>query len=209
MKIVLATHNKHKRDELQAVLKQELQNDVLLITLDEIEPPIGEIEETGSTLEENAVIKARTVFDRTTVPTVADDTGLEVKSLNGDPGVYSARYSGLDATYSSNIDKLLGKLSPHYDRSARFRTVIAFIDKNGRESLFDGQVDGTILHERQGAGGFGYDPVFAPTEGIDGRSFAEMSPEEKNKISHRGRAVRKLTEFLKQTINSKPATSKA
>jgi XTP/dITP diphosphohydrolase len=200
MKIVLATHNKHKRDELQAVLREELDSEVTIITLDEIVPPIGDIEETGSTLEENAIIKARAVYDRLKLPTVADDTGLEVMSLNGAPGVYSARYSGLDATYNSNIDKLLGELASFDDRTARFRTVIAFIDDRGNESLFDGMVKGIILPERQGAQGFGYDPVFAPEEDERGRSFAEMTSEEKNGISHRGRALRRLTQHLKQSV---------
>jgi XTP/dITP diphosphohydrolase len=200
MKIVLATHNKHKRDELQAVLRDELDSDVTIVTLDEIEPAIGDIEETGTTLEENAVIKARAVYDRLRLPTVADDTGLEVLALNGAPGVYSARYSGGGATYNSNIDKLLGELVPFEDRSARFRTVIAFIDDRGQESLFDGMVKGVILPVRQGVQGFGYDPVFAPEEDRSNRSFAEMSAEEKNAISHRGRALRKLTQHLKQNV---------
>jgi XTP/dITP diphosphohydrolase len=200
MKIVLATHNKHKRDELQAVLRDELDSDVTIVTLDEIEPAIGDIEETGTTLEENAVIKARAVYDRLKLPTVADDTGLEVLALNGAPGVYSARYSGGGATYNSNIDKLLAELAPFEDRSARFRTVIAFIDERGQESLFDGMVKGVILSHRQGEQGFGYDPVFAPEEDPLNRSFAEMSAEEKNAISHRGRALRKLTQHLKQNV---------
>lgn len=202
MKVVLATHNQHKRDELEAVLRTELSQDVTIVTLDEIVPPIGEIDETGSTLEENALIKARTIFDHTRMATVADDTGLEVRALNGAPGVYSARYSGLDATYASNIDKLLGELVSHEDRSARFRTVIAFIDGSGDESLFDGEVKGEILESRQGEKGFGYDPVFRPLEDPAKRSFAEMSPEEKNAISHRGRALRKLTDHLKKERSS-------
>jgi XTP/dITP diphosphohydrolase len=200
MKIVLATHNKHKRDELQAMLRNELDSDVSIVTLDEIEPGIGEIEETGSTLEENAVIKARAVYDRLGMATIADDTGLEVLSLNGAPGVYSARYSGANATYSSNIDKLLAELADVEDRTARFRTVIAFIDERGQESLFDGMVQGRILPKREGEHGFGYDPVFAPTEDSMQRSFAQMSVEEKNAISHRGRALRKLTRHLKQNV---------
>ena len=200
MKIVLATHNNHKRDELQAVLREELESNVKIITLDEITPVIGEIDEPGSTLEENAIIKARVVFDRTGLPTAADDTGLEVRALNGAPGVYSARYAGLDATYDSNIDKLLAELSLHEDRGARFRTVVAFIDAKGNEWLFDGEVKGSILPDRKGERGFGYDPVFAPTEDSAGRSFAEMTSEEKNRISHRGRAIRKLTEHLKHSV---------
>jgi XTP/dITP diphosphohydrolase len=198
MKLVLATNNLHKRDELEAVLRAELGSDVEIITLDEITPPIGEIEETGSTLEENALIKARTVFDRTQMPTIADDTGLEVLSLKGAPGVYSARYAGLDATYNSNIDKLLGELGEHEDRSARFRTVIAYINAEGEECLFNGEVKGTILQMRRGENGFGYDPVFAPNEDEGGRSFAEMTADQKNAISHRSRALRKLTDQLKK-----------
>jgi XTP/dITP diphosphohydrolase len=205
MKIVLATHNNHKRDELQAVLREELASDVEIVTLDEITPAIGEIDEPGSTLEENAIIKARVVHDRTGLPTVADDTGLEVRALNGAPGVYSARYAGLDATYNSNIDKLLAELGPHEDRSARFRTVVAFIDAKGNEELFDGEVQGIILVTRRGDSGFGYDPVFAPAEDSEERSFAEMTSEEKNRISHRGRALRKLTAHLKQSLVLKTA----
>ena len=207
MKLVLATHNPHKRDELEAVLRTELGEDVTIITLDNIHPPIGEIEETGSTLEENAIIKARAVFDRTGLATVADDTGLEVRALNGAPGVYSARYAGLDATYNSNIDKLLGELAPHNDRSARFRTIVAYINEAGDECLFNGEVKGEILIERKGEKGFGYDPVFAPVEDSAKRSFAQMSADEKNAISHRGRALRKLTEQLRKERASSRSTA--
>lgn len=199
MKLVLATHNKHKRDELASVLSKELSGLVEVLTLDDLPVTVGDIEETGSTLEENALIKARTVHEIAQLPTVADDTGLEVTSLNGEPGVYSARYSGPDATYASNIDKLLSELRSHDDRSARFRTVIAFIDARGEEHLFDGVVHGVITPDRRGAAGFGYDPVFQPLEDPHGRTFAEMSADEKNAISHRGRALRALAEHLRQT----------
>ncbi|HWF44003.1 MAG TPA: RdgB/HAM1 family non-canonical purine NTP pyrophosphatase [Candidatus Kapabacteria bacterium] len=197
MTIVLATHNRHKRDELLAVLRAELGDRVDLKTLDDIEPAIGEIPETGNTLEENALIKARAVHDQTQLPTIADDTGLEVSALGGAPGVYSARYAGERATYTDNVNKLLDELKGKSDRSAKFSTVIAYIDPLGKEHLFRGEVIGSITEASHGSNGFGYDPVFAPTEDAHDRTFAEMSDEEKNAISHRGRALRL---FVKSNI---------
>ena len=194
--IVLATHNKHKRDELLAVLEREIGNSIRILTLDDLTPTIGDIPETGTTLEENAEIKARTVFELAGFPSLADDTGLEVDALHGAPGVYSARYAGDDATYNSNIDKLLGELKGKRSRSARFRTVIAFVDGDVTR-FFDGEVSGSITEARRGTSGFGYDPVFQPHEHPESRTFAEMTSEEKNQISHRGRAVMKFVEYLK------------
>src|SRR5579872_1478312 len=134
--LILATHNPHKREELREILRVELPNGIEILTLDDIQPPIGDIEETGSTLEENALIKARAVHERTKLPTVADDTGLEVDALGGAPGVYSARYSGEGATYASNVRKLLYELGGKDDRRAKFSTVIAYIDASGGEHLF-------------------------------------------------------------------------
>jgi XTP/dITP diphosphohydrolase len=188
--LVLATHNRHKAGELLAILRAELNDDVIVKTLDDIEPKIGEIPETGDTLEENASIKARAVYAQTMLPTIADDTGLEVTALNGAPGVYSARYAGEDATYKDNVRKLLGELAGKQDRSAKFSTVIAYIDETGTEQHFRGEVMGTITEVPRGSGGFGYDSVFAPLEDSLNRTFAEMSEEEKNAISHRGRALR-------------------
>ena len=196
MRLVLATHNPHKREELRAILQRELSNRIEILTLDDIRPPIGDIEETGTTLEENALLKARFVHERTNMPTVADDTGLEVDALGGAPGVYSARYSGEGATYASNVRKLLQEMEGTEDRRAKFSTVIAHIDAKGGEQLFRGEVSGTIAREPRGANGFGYDPVFIPEES-GGRTFAEMTDEEKNAISHRGRALRAFAKFLR------------
>ncbi|HZK75284.1 MAG TPA: RdgB/HAM1 family non-canonical purine NTP pyrophosphatase [Candidatus Kapabacteria bacterium] len=195
MSLILATHNPHKREELREILRDELSNGVEILTLEDIQPTIGDIEETGSTLEENALIKARVVHKRTNLATVADDTGLEVEALGGAPGVYSARYSGEGATYASNVLKLLDALEGEDDRRAKFSTVIAYIDASGGEHLFRGEVSGVIAREPRGANGFGYDPIFIPEVGT--KTFAEMTDEEKNAISHRGRALRAFAKYLR------------
>jgi XTP/dITP diphosphohydrolase len=200
MKLVLATHNPHKCEELRQILRGELGNSIEVLTLDDIHPPIGDIEETGTTLEENALIKARTVHEITKLPTVADDTGLEVAALNGAPGVYSARYSGENATYASNVQKLLAAMKGKKDRSAKFSTVIAYIDEQSNPHLFRGEIEGTIATEPHGTNGFGYDPVFVPQEGQN-QTYAEMADEEKNAISHRGRALRAFIRYLGGTTN--------
>lgn len=195
-RLVLATHNLDKRQELHQMLERELRSQIEILTLDDIEPAIGDIEETGTTLEENALIKARAVFEKTNIPSVADDTGLEVLELGGAPGVYSARYSGEGATYKSNIEKLLRELGGNPDRRATFTSVIAFIDESGNEFLFRGEIRGRIGWRANGTNGFGYDPIFLPEDGT--KTFAEMTAEEKNEISHRGRALRKFTEYLRE-----------
>jgi XTP/dITP diphosphohydrolase len=201
IQLVLATHNRHKCEELLKILQAELGNSIEVLTLDDITPAIGEIEETGTTLEENALIKARTVHEITKLPTVADDTGLEVAALDGAPGVYSARYSRENATYASNVSKLLTEMSGIKNRSAKFSTVIAYIDDQNDKHLFRGEIDGIIGTEPRGSNGFGYDPIFIPTEKTSGRSFAEMTDEEKNAISHRGRALRAFIRYLGGTTN--------
>jgi XTP/dITP diphosphohydrolase len=201
MTLVLATHNRHKCEELRQILLAELGNSIELLTLDDINPPIGDIEETGTTLEENALIKARAVHEITNLPTVADDTGLEVAALNGAPGVYSARYSGENATYASNVSKLLAAMKGKKDRSAKFSTVIAYIDEQNDAHLFRGEIEGTIATEASGTNGFGYDPIFIPMKNKTGKSFAEMNDEEKNAISHRGRALGAFTRYLGGTTN--------
>lgn len=164
-------------------------------------PPVSEVpdvEETGATLEENARIKAAAVSAATGMPAIADDTGLEVDALNGAPGVHSARYAGPNATYSDNVTKLLDALGqvPQPQRTARFATVAIARWPDGREVIARGEVLGEIATERQGTGGFGYDPVFVPVDG-DGRSFAAMSADEKHAQSHRGRAFRALAAALR------------
>jgi XTP/dITP diphosphohydrolase len=154
-----------------------------------------DIPETGDTLEENAIMKARYVWENFGVSCFADDTGLEVESLKGAPGVLSARYAGPQRNTRDNMALLLSNLSDKSNRRARFRTIICLID-NGVEHLFEGIVNGTIIEQGRGEEGFGYDPIFLP-DGSD-KTFAEMSMEEKNDLSHRGRAIAALTQFLHQ-----------
>ena len=196
MELVFATNNKHKLEELQAIVGEHFK---LLSPQD-----IGcndEIPEEQDTLEGNASQKAFFVYNNYGYNCFADDTGLEIEALNGEPGVYSARYAGEAKNPEANIDKVLDKLAKIKNRKARFRTVISLVI-NGTETQFEGIVDGEILNERQGNSGFGYDPVFLP-EGFS-QSFAEMSLLEKNRISHRGRAVAKLAAFLKSLDNKIP-----
>jgi XTP/dITP diphosphohydrolase len=201
MIIILATNNKHKRDELVAVLQRELPDAFEIQTLEEAGLSTIEIEETGTTLEENALIKARTIHALTGSATLSDDTGLEVAALKGEPGVYSARYAGPRASYFDNVNKLLFSLIGEVDRRARFRTVIAYVDEQGSEHLFSGEVAGRITLEALGSNGFGYDPIFEPIE-REGRTFAELSGEEKNVISHRARALREAARFLKERMKT-------
>jgi XTP/dITP diphosphohydrolase len=154
-----------------------------------------EVEETGDTLEENAHLKARALVAATGSAAVADDTGLEVTALGGAPGVTSARYAGPGATYDDNVAKLLGALDGVEERRARFRTVALVCFPDGAEVMTEGVVEGQITTERRGSAGFGYDSVFAP-DGSDGRTFAQMTAAEKNAVSHRGRAFRKLSDLL-------------
>ena len=196
MKIVLATHNHDKEIELQHSLRGL---DVDICSLSEY-PDIGEIEETGTTLLENSLLKARTVHDRTGLPAIADDTGLEIDALDGAPGVYSARFAGLNPTYEDNVNKLLSVMEnvPDDMRSARFRTVISFVDEI-QELWTEGFIDGKITEAPRGNMGFGYDPVFYVPR-LD-KTFAELSTDEKNKISHRGIALQKLRKILVNVLN--------
>lgn len=186
--IVFATNNAHKLSEVQAVLGDRFR----LVTLAEY-GITEEIPEDAPTLEGNALQKARYVHERTGADCFADDTGLEVDALDGAPGVHSARYATDGHDFAANNRLLLRNLADAADRSAHFRTVIALI-LDGREYLFEGRVDGRIAESEAGCGGFGYDPLFVPG-GFD-KTFAEMDADEKNAISHRGRAVRRLVEFL-------------
>lgn len=189
IKIVFATNNAHKLAEVRAVLGEGYE----LVTLKEV-GITEDIPETGTTLDENASIKARYVFERTGLDCFADDTGLEVEALGGAPGVHSARYATDGHDFKANNRKLLAELQGVDNRRARFRTVVSLIRK-GVEQQVEGIVEGTIATAESGAEGFGYDPLFIP-EGYD-RTFAEMSAEEKNAISHRGRAVAALVEILR------------
>ena len=191
MKLVFATNNKHKLDEMRAILGGKVE----LLSLSDIDCH-DEIPETADTLEGNALIKARYIFEKYGLSCFADDTGLEVDALDGAPGVYSARYAGENNDSVANVSKLLHNLTGKSCREAQFRTVIALI-LNGEEKLFDGIVRGSISEECRGIGGFGYDPVFVP-EGYT-QSFAEMPAEQKNSISHRARAAAALNSYL-QTL---------
>ncbi|MDO7845307.1 RdgB/HAM1 family non-canonical purine NTP pyrophosphatase [Hymenobacter sp. M29] len=189
--LCFASNNAHKLDEIRPLLPAGLS----LLSLADIGCH-EELPETQDTLEGNARQKAEYVRQHYGVDCFADDTGLEVTALGGAPGVYSARYAGPQRLAEDNVAKLLQELQDAPDRSARFRTVVALARADGRTHEFAGEVLGHISEEGRGAGGFGYDPVFVPTEG-DGRTFAEMSGTEKNRISHRARAVAGLLAFLK------------
>ena len=191
MKIVLATHNKDKCLEMMDVLSNF---NIELLTLYEF-PEIGEIIEDGDTLEENALIKARTVHELTKLPALADNTGLEVDALKGAPGVFSARYAGENCSYSDNVNKLLKdmKTVSNDKRMAKFRTVMAFVEDE-MELIAEDFVKGIITDVTKGVDGFGYDPVFYVLE--MNKTYAEMSMKEKNQISHRGKALMKMQKLL-------------
>ena len=189
-KLIFATHNKHKSDEVSQMIGDLF--DVRDLSQTGIEE---DIPETGNTLESNARIKARYVYDRTGQNVFADDTGLEVEALNGQPGVFTARYAGPECDSVKNMHKLLDDLANENNRRAQFRTVIC-LKMGESEFIFEGVVKSTITRSFSGKEGFGYDPIFMP-DGYN-QTFAEMSMEEKNKISHRGLAVEKLVSFLRK-----------
>ncbi|MGN1375545.1 MAG: non-canonical purine NTP diphosphatase [Prevotella sp.] len=195
MKIVFATNNKHKLSEIRDILGNEIE----VLSLDDINCH-ADIPETSDTLEGNALQKAHYIYDNYHISCFADDTGLEVDALGGEPGIYSARYAGNGHDSEANMSKLLAKLGDNDNRKARFRTVIALIidGKHSEEKIFEGIVEGSIIKERRGGEGFGYDPIFQP-EGYN-NTFAELGSEIKNKISHRARAVAKLVEELKKRM---------
>ena len=186
-RVVVASKNPDKIAEVEAVLAH-------------LSPPIEvargidwpDVEETETTLAGNALLKARAVAAATSMVALADDTGLEVDALGGEPGVHAARYAGEGATYADNVDKLLRELGDRDDRTARFRTAIALVTPDGDELVVEGSLEGRISRSRRGDGGFGYDPVFD----VDGRTLAEIGVDEKNRISHRARALRALAEAL-------------
>ena len=208
MKIVFATNNAHKLSEIRNILGDSIE----VLSLKDIGCDV-DIPETGTTLEDNALQKAQYIYDHYHMDCFADDTGLEVEALNGAPGIYSARYASMDSTTTAashdseaNMARLLKELGNHNNRKARFRTVIALIQKKdvcscGCTSIkevhkFEGIVEGQIIRERRGGEGFGYDPIFQP-DGYD-QTFAELGMDIKNHISHRARAVQKLADYLKK-----------
>jgi XTP/dITP diphosphohydrolase len=190
MKLVFASNNKNKLQEI----RHQLPDDIELLSLEDI-GCTEDIPETADTIEGNAILKADYVTQRYGYNCFADDTGLEVAALNGAPGVYSARYAGEEKSAEANMNKLLGELQGNPNRNANFKTVIA-LNLNGTQHLFTGIVNGVITTQKAGDGGFGYDPVFQP-EGLQ-VTFAQISLAEKAQLSHRGRAVKQLMDFLKK-----------
>jgi len=190
VELVFATNNSHKLSELRAIVGNRFS----IISLKELSCT-AEIPETGTTLTENALLKARYIHDRFHCNCFADDTGLEIEALNGRPGVYSARYAGEHCSFNDNIEKVLRELQGVPNRKARFITVIALI-LNGEHYFFEGFIDGEILDTKRGTNGFGYDPIFKPLGYT--QTFAEMSDAEKNSISHRALSTKKLNDFLQR-----------
>jgi len=188
MKLVFATNNLNKLSEIRSLVTTGIE----ILSLKDINCN-EELPETNPTLQENALQKAKYVFDNYGFNCFADDTGLEIDALGGEPGVYSARYAGEDCSAEDNMKKALDKLEGEKERSAKFRTVIALII-DGEETLFEGECKGRMTNIKSGAEGFGYDPIFIP-EGYE-LTFSEMNKDEKGKISHRGKAVKKLVRFL-------------
>lgn len=192
MKLIFATHNSHKLKEIQSMVPSSIE----LVSLETL-GCYTEILETAKTLEGNARLKADFITDTYQLPCFADDTGLMVNSLNGDPGVCSARYAGLENNSEANIDKLLNNMIGKPNRSAHFKTVIA-LNLKGKTEVFEGRIDGEITTEKNGTKGFGYDPIFKPN-GYD-KTFAELPLSVKNQISHRAKAFQKLITYLKTLI---------
>ncbi len=189
MKLIFATHNKNKAKEVKSLMPSFIE----LLSLDDINFN-EEIEETAETIEDNALLKATTIYEKTGINCFADDSGLLVDALNGEPGVYSARYAGEQKNDQDNMQKLLHELNDKPNKNAHFKTVMALII-DGKEHLFEGKIEGKIITEKLGSNGFGYDPIFVP-DGYN-ETFAQLDSETKNKISHRARALQKMLEFLK------------
>ena len=196
MRLVLATRNPHKLRELELLMRPH-----------ELEPTPDEVElppETGTTFEANALIKARAVAGATGRPTIADDSGIEAAALGGAPGVFSARFAGEHAGDEENLAKLLREVPPGADPGLAYVCVLVYVEPGGQEIAVSGRCEGTITHEPRGEGGFGYDPAFVPADRDDGRTMAELSVDEKDAISHRGRAARALVERLEHVDDGLP-----
>lgn len=186
-RLVVASKNPDKIAEIEEVLQETNLAEEIVRDLD-----WPDVEETGSTLEENALLKGRAVVEATGLPVLADDTGLEVDALEGAPGVHTARFAGPEGRYEDNVAKLIEVMKGRTDRSARFRTVVVLVFPDGVEIVAEGSVEGVITERPRGERGFGYDPVFA----VGGRTLAEMTLDEKNQLSHRARAIRALVEMV-------------
>ena len=192
MKLIFATHNSNKAFEIQELLPEHFQ----VLTLNDIDFQ-EEIPENESTIEANSAFKAQFIFNKFNLNCFADDTGLEIEALNGKPGVHSARYAGEEKNAESNMNLVLKELYQISNRKARFKTVITLII-HGEQLQFEGIVNGTIIEEKRGSNGFGYDPIFIPED--ESKTFAEMDLSEKNKYSHRARALEKMIAFLSQKL---------
>lgn len=193
--IIFATHNDHKVRELKEIINTTCEKcNIEILTLKDIQFDV-KIPETKNTLEGNAIQKARFIRNHTGYDCFADDTGLEIEALNGEPGIYSARYAGEEASFEDNVRKVLKKLNGAKNRNARFRTVIAH-SVDSKDYLFEGEIEGVILETPRGDGGFGYDPIFRPKK--HRKSFAEMPDKQKNKISHRYHATKQFAVWLKE-----------
>ncbi|MEC7822368.1 MAG: RdgB/HAM1 family non-canonical purine NTP pyrophosphatase [Candidatus Neomarinimicrobiota bacterium] len=195
--IVIASSNKHKVSEITQKIHPHFHKIYSLADFSEI----GDIKEDGTSIIENSFIKSRVAFDYTNIPSLADDTALEVDFLNGDPGLFTARYAGENVTYDDNMNKLLNAMDgvPFEERTARFKTVVTYVDGGMNDFFVEGYVEGYILEEKQGKSGFGYDPIFFVPE-LD-MSLAEISSDVKNKISHRGIAIDKFKNKIDQLFN--------
>lgn len=200
MQLVIATRNRHKLEEISAIFA--FRHLVISSALDY--PHLPDVEETGATFEENAILKARALAGATGQWAMADDSGLEVEALDGAPGVYSARYAGEPVNYAANNEKLLRALAGKTNRRARFRTVLALVRPGGEAVTVEGSCEGTIIEAPRGQGGFGYDPLFI----ADGETctFAEMPADKKNKISHRARALAKAHDAWAELLGSPPVS---
>ena len=198
MKLLIATNNKHKISEIVRIFEQKIPGKIDILTPNDLHLEL-DVEETAGTLEGNAELKAKAFFDAVKIPVIADDTGLEIDALDGQPGVYSARFAGEPPNDERNRQKVLALMKdiPEEERTARFRTVICYIDDKGI-NFIEGKCEGKIIEEERGDAGFGYDPIFIP-EGFD-KTFAEMTADEKNSISHRGRAIRNFADWLERRI---------
>jgi XTP/dITP diphosphohydrolase len=197
MELVLSTRNAHKLREFVPLLAPHR----VLPLPDDVELP----PETGTTFAENALGKARAAAAATGRTAIADDSGIAAAALDGRPGVYSARYAGEDATDEANLQKLLDEVPDDGDRSVAYVCSLAYVEPGGEERVFEARCEGTLAHEPRGDGGFGYDPAFVPDDRDDGRTMAELTPEEKDAISHRGRAARALREWLGDGGDGGPA----
>jgi XTP/dITP diphosphohydrolase len=190
MRFVLATRNDHKVRELQPLMAP---HEILPLPESVVLPP-----EDGSTFAENALGKARAAAEQTGMPAIADDSGIEAMALGGAPGIYSARYAGENATDGENLAKLLREVPPDGDTRVAYVCALALVETDGSEEVVEGRCTGRLTHEPRGDGGFGYDPAVVPDDYDDGRTMAELAPEEKDAISHRGRAARALAELLER-----------